>query len=64
MTLMTEHCSEKHFQEISPETLCVTEGDVRKALKDLYDPSVQLPNVIFVDINMPRTSGWDCLMDY
>jgi CheY-like chemotaxis protein len=51
------------LQEISPETLCVTEGDARKALKDLYDPAVQLPNVIFVDINMPRVSGWDCLMD-
>ena len=51
------------LQEISPETLCVTEGDVRKALKDLYDPAVQLPNVIFMDINMPRISGWDCLTE-
>lgn len=51
------------LEEISPETLCVTEGDARKALIDLYDPAVQLPNVIFVDINMPRISGWDCLMD-
>ena len=49
------------LEEISPETLCVTEGDTKKALKDLFDPSVQLPNVIFVDINMPRISGWDCL---
>ena len=51
------------LQEISPETLCVTEGDVTNALKHLYDPTVQLPNVIFVDINMPRISGWDCLTD-
>ena len=49
------------LQEVSPETICATEGDVKKALKDLFDPTVQLPNVVFVDINMPRTSGWDCL---
>jgi CheY-like chemotaxis protein len=49
------------LEEVSPEIVCVTEGDTKKALKDLFDPLVQLPNVIFVDINMPRISGWDCL---
>ncbi|HMG92585.1 MAG TPA: response regulator [Chryseolinea sp.] len=49
------------LEEVSPETICVTEADPKKALKDLLDLSAQLPTVIFVDINMPRISGWDCL---
>jgi CheY-like chemotaxis protein len=49
------------LEEVSPETICVTEGDSKKALTDLFNPSIQLPNVVFVDINMPRVSGWDCL---
>ena len=48
------------LEEVSPETICVTEGDGRKALSELID-SKQLPDLIFVDINMPRISGWDCL---
>ena len=48
------------LQEVSPETICVTEGDGRKALSDLVE-SNPLPDLIFVDINMPRISGWDCL---
>ena len=48
-------------QEISPETICATESDGEKALSDLLDPSFTLPDLIFMDINMPRISGWDCL---
>ena len=48
-------------QEISPEMVCATESDGEKALSDLLDPAFALPDVIFMDINMPRISGWDCL---
>jgi len=48
-------------QEISPQTICATESDCEKALSDLLNPSLPLPDVIFMDINMPRISGWDCL---
>ncbi len=49
------------LQEVSPDTICATEGDGRKALSNLFNSTTQLPDVIFVDINMPKISGWDCL---
>jgi len=49
------------LHDISSEIVCVTEGDGRKALVELFDSSTELPDVIFLDINMPRISGWDCL---
>jgi CheY-like chemotaxis protein len=49
------------MHEVSPEAICLTEADGRKALSDLYDSSEELPDVIFLDINMPRISGWECL---
>src|SRR5687767_891638 len=49
------------LQEVSPDAICVTESDGRKALSNLFNPSTQRPDVIFVDVNMPKISGWDCL---
>ena len=49
------------IQEISPEIACITEQDGRKALADLNDTKIDLPDVIFVDINMPSLDGWECL---
>lgn len=49
------------LEEVSPEIVCATESNAKKALSDLLDPTIQLPDLIFVDINMPRISGWDCL---
>ena len=49
------------LQEVSPDTICATESDGRKALSNLFNLTTQLPDVIFVDINMPKISGWDCL---
>jgi CheY-like chemotaxis protein len=49
------------IQEISPEIACITEQDGRKALADLNNIKIGLPDVIFVDINMPSLDGWECL---
>src|SRR5688572_31751202 len=48
-------------QEVSPDTACITEQDGRKALADLNNTSIDLPDVIFVDVNMPYLNGWECL---
>jgi CheY-like chemotaxis protein len=49
------------IQEIAPDTTCVTESEGYKALADLFDSRPPLPDVIFLDINMPTISGWDCI---
>ena len=48
------------IKEVSPEAKCVTANDGLSALKVLR--SEELPDVIFLDINMPRMSGREVLM--
>lgn len=33
------------------------------AIKKLSDHSIGSPDIIFIDINMPMISGWDCLRE-
>lgn len=49
------------IQEIAPDAICVTESEGYKALADLFESSTRLPDVIFLDINMPTISGWECI---
>ena len=35
--------------------------DGKKALQNLVLNPAQVPDIIFLDINMPSISGWDCL---
>jgi len=49
------------IEEIAPDTTCVTEQNAGKALADLNNKAIALPDVIFVDINMPSIDGWECL---
>jgi len=49
--------------EVAPDIVCVTLTDCNQLLKDLRKESYALPDVIFMDINMPVVSGWDCLRD-
>ncbi|MEO6407077.1 MAG: response regulator [Ferruginibacter sp.] len=37
------------------------QDDGKKALRDLSENETALPHIIFLDINMPSISGWDCL---
>ena len=32
------------------------------AIKDLLNEDVSLPDIIFLDINMPKINGWYCLI--
>lgn len=38
--------------------------DARKALHTLRQQLIPLPDIIFLDINMPLVSGWDCLREF
>jgi CheY-like chemotaxis protein len=47
--------------EIDPKIICYAEAGARKALAKLTDEELDIPNIIFLDINMPGMNGWQCL---
>lgn len=49
------------LEEVAPDLICETEADGRTAVFNVQKLSDQLPDLIFVDINMPKISGWECL---
>lgn len=50
------------LKEISPDTKLVLVNHGKEALQHLRKDS-QLPDYIFLDINMPVMGGYDCLME-
>lgn len=38
--------------------------DARQGLQKLLEKQDNLPDLIFLDINMPVTSGWECLAEF
>jgi CheY-like chemotaxis protein len=38
--------------------------DSKNGLKELLERPSQLPDIIFLDINMPVMSGWECLTEF
>lgn len=47
--------------EIAPEIICRAIGDGEAALESLMHPETTLPDLIFLDINMPLMNGWEFL---
>ncbi len=50
------------MQEIDPSIHCSIAENGRKALNRLK-AIVELPDIIFLDINMPELNGFDCLKE-
>lgn len=48
-------------EEIAPEIICYTAGGCQKALAMINNKEVDIPDIIFLDVNMPVISGWQCL---
>ena len=48
--------------EVNPDISYLSAEDGRKALALLATLSDNLPDVIFMDINMPDMNGWTCLI--
>jgi response regulator RpfG family c-di-GMP phosphodiesterase len=51
------------LQNIAPRITCIIESDAKKALENLRS-FVKPPQYIFVDMNMPRMSGKEFIVEF
>jgi len=50
------------LQQIDEHFIYITASDGEEALKKLLDITFQLPEIIFLDLNMPKINGKQCLI--
>jgi CheY-like chemotaxis protein len=48
-------------EEIALDILCYTANDGRQAITEMDKKTIEIPDLMFLDINMPIMSGWQCL---
>jgi len=51
------------IEELKVKTNVTTVNDGVQLMNYLNAPDVQLPNVVFLDLNMPRKDGMECLRE-
>jgi CheY-like chemotaxis protein len=51
------------LNEVQPDVTCLTAGNGEEALKFLRLTGGSKPDIIFVDLNMPRFNGLQCLRE-
>jgi DNA-binding response OmpR family regulator len=51
------------IQQISPRTNCTIASSSDEALKGLQTKTISRPDLIFLDLNMPRINGMQCLRE-
>jgi CheY-like chemotaxis protein len=49
------------IESIAPDFICSTAPNGKKALIELKNTNSALPDLIFLDVNMPIMNGWQCL---
>lgn len=49
------------LEAIDPSIICYYANDGREALEILDNNRLDMPHLIFLDINMPGMNGWQCL---
>ncbi len=54
---------EKALREISISTKLTIVNDGERLMDHFSKNSVQLPDILFLDLNMPRKSGFECLTE-
>ncbi len=53
----------KALEELPISTRLTTVIDGEQLMNYLYEATTELPDVLFLDINMPRKSGFECLSE-
>ena len=51
------------LHEVDELCVCVTAFDGLEGLSKLFSPKVYIPDIIFLDLNMPRMNGKECLAE-
>ncbi|MGN6646061.1 MAG: response regulator [Cytophaga sp.] len=51
------------LKEVCKEYTLTTAADGRELMEILYTPPVRLPDIIFLDLNMPAKNGFECLTE-
>ena len=49
------------LEEVNNTVMCVSVADGQEGLEILRDARLELPDLIFLDLNMPRLNGKQCL---
>jgi len=57
------HLFEKALKEIPIATHLTTFGNGEELMDYLLKNSMDLPNVLFLDLSMPRKTGYECLIE-
>ena len=51
------------LETVAPEIVCHTSSSGQYALRELSGQEIEMPDLIFLDVNMPVMSGWQCLCE-
>ncbi len=51
------------IEEVKVKTIVTMVNDGVQLMDYLYSPGIQLPNLVFLDLNMPKKGGMECLKE-
>lgn len=54
---------EDAFEELKINTMVTTHCDGIALMSFLHHPDTILPNILFLDLNMPKKNGFECLLE-
>jgi CheY-like chemotaxis protein len=54
---------EDAFEELKINTVVKTLCDGEELMNYLFQPETIVPNILFLDLNMPKKNGYECLLE-
>lgn len=62
--VMTNQFNKLIIKKLHPEAEIIDYGNAIDAIEHLKDSSKLMPEIIFLDLNMPGMNGWDFMEEY